>query len=413
MKRCASALALCGCAFVATAPAAAQVDKQAEELANVEQRLKTRAEEEERLKNEVEEREKEVASLRYRMVETANSLQESEKRVSEIIEELARLTAEVGELETRLHDEQETLGDVLAGLQFLEISRPPALLVSPDDANKAARAAILLADAAPALEARARALREDLQRLENLREERDRERAAFEKTKEEISARRVVLAELLKSKQAERDVAASLAAAAQRETAALAARATSLREVIRRLERLASSITPRLKPPPRPDQTAPPPSPALRRAPAEAFKPGTPFAEARGALRPPVVGRLVGKFGAERPGGGNYTGVRFAVRDQAIVTAPYEASVALARPWGPFGNLIVLDVGGGYHILLIGISSILVQEGQRVTAGEPVGAMSGGEGGESAVLDLEIRKNAEPVNPSLWLSKKSMEEMAF
>lgn len=413
--RChAPALALCGCAFFATAPAAAQVDKQAEELANVEQRLKTRTEEEERLKNEVEEREKEVASLRYRMVETANSLQESEKRVGEIIEELARLTAEVGELETRLHDEQETLGEVLAGLQFLEISRPPALLVSPDDANKAARAAILLADAAPALEARARALRTDLEHLEALREERDRERGAFEKTKEEISARRVVLAELLKSKQAERDVAASLAAAAQRETAALAARATSLREVIRRLERLASSITPRLKPPPpRPDQVAPPPSPAPRRSPAEAFKPAAPFAEARGALRPPVVGRLVGKFGAERPGGGNYTGVRFAARDQAIVIAPYEASVALARPWGPFGNLIVLDVGGGYHILLIGISSILVQEGQRVTAGEPVGAMSGGQGGESAILDLEIRKNAEPVNPSLWLSKKSMEEMAF
>jgi septal ring factor EnvC (AmiA/AmiB activator) len=126
-----------------------------------------------------------------------------------------------------------------------------------------------------------------------------------------------------------------------------------------------------------------------------------------------VVGRLVGKFGAERPGGGNYTGVRFAARDQAIVTAPYEASVAFARPWGPFGNLIVLDVGGGYHILLIGVSSILVQEGQKVAAGEPVGAMSGGQGGESAILDLEIRKNAEPVNPSLWLSKKSMEEMAF
>lgn len=414
MRRSAAVLlALFCCAVPAAAPAAAQIDRRAEELADVEQRLKDRAEEEKRLKNEVEEREKEVASLRYRMIETANSLQESEKRMSEIAEELARLTAEASALEAKLKTEQETLGDVLAGLQSLEISRPPALLVSPDDANKAARAAILLADAAPTLEARARALRTDLDRLAALREERDRQRAALEKTSEEISARRVVLAELLKKKQGERDVAAGLAAAAQKETAALAARATTLREVIRRLERLASSITPRLKPPrSRLDQPAPAPLAKSRLRP-EPFAPAMPFTAARGALRPPVVGRLAGAFGAARPGGGRYEGVRFATRDQAIVTAPYEASVAFARPWDPIGNLIVLDVGGGYHILLIGVSSILVQEGQKVAAGEPVGAMSGGQTGEPASLDLEIRKGGEPVDPSLWLSRKSMEEMAF
>ncbi|MBB5517900.1 murein hydrolase activator EnvC family protein [Amphiplicatus metriothermophilus] len=399
------------CIGFAAQPAAAQASPSEKELAEIEARLKARAEEEKRLRDEAEAREKEVAELRYRMIETTNSLQDAERRLQAIAAELNRLDAEEARISTALIAERENLADVLAALQSLELGRPPALLVSPDDANRAARAAMLLSEAAPVLEARAAALKESLDALTRVRAERERERQAYEKTNEEISARRTILAELLEKKQAERDVAASLAAAAQRETAALAARASSLREVLQRLERLASAITPRLKPsPPRLDA---PPAPSRRpsRTP-DIFAPARPFAEARGALRPPVVGRLVGEYGAQRPEGGRFEGIRFAVADQAIVTAPYEANVAFARPWGPVGNLIVLDVGGGYHILLIGVGAFLVQEGQRVAAGEPVAAMAAPPGG-GATLDLEIRKNGEPVNPSLWLSRKSMEDMAF
>lgn len=393
------------------APAHAQNDGRSAELQEIERRLKEREEEERRLKDEAAEREKEVAALRYRMIETANSLQTAEQRMAEITRELESLSEEEGELSASLAAQQANLGDVLAALQSLEMSRPPALLVSPEDANKAARAAMLLSDAAPVLEARASILRRDLQRLADIRAARDRERAAFARTNDEIADRRQVLAELLEKKQAERDVAASLAAAAQKETAALAARATTLREVIRQLERLARSVTPRLKPPP-PRREAPAPSARPDRRP-DPFQPSRPFAEARGALRPPVVGRLDGAYGSARPEGGRNEGLRFAVSDQAIVTAPFEGVVRFARAWNPIGNLIVLDVGGGYHILLMGVSSFLVQEGQKVTAGEPLGSMAGGPDGDEATLDLEIRKNGEPVNPSLWLSRKSMEEMAF
>jgi len=69
--------------------------------------------------------------------------------------------------------------------------------------------------------------------------------------------------------------------------------------------------------------------------------------------------------------------------------------------------MIVLDVGEGYHILFIGVGRILVQEHQRITAGEPMAEMADG----GASLDLEIRKNGEPVNPALWLSRKTMESL--
>lgn len=397
-------------AAVLTAPTILAQPVGGAQLADVETQLKRRFEEERRLKDEAERRAREVDALRKRMVETATAVQGAERRIAAITEELQRLDEEEAKIGTSLLIERNNLGDVLAALQRLEISRPPALLVTPDDANRAARAAMLLSAAAPEIELRAKALRAKLDRLAQIRKDRDRERADFEKTNVEIGQRRSVLAELLAKKQKERDVAAGLAAAAQRETAALAARATDIRGVIDRLDRFATAIVPRLKPPaPRPEQIASSrPTPAASRVvptTREAFSPGLPFPRIKGAMAAPVVGALTGRFGAPKPEGGAFEGVRFEVRDQAIVTAPHDASVAFAQSWGPIGNVVILDVGSGYKLLLIGVTNLLVQEGQTVAAGEPVGSIAAARPGGEAILDFEIRRNSEPVNPSLWLKR--------
>lgn len=380
---------------------AAQTPKAERELADIEKKLKERRGEEERLRDEAKEREKEVAALRRRMIETADALQEAERRIAEINRETTKLENREVELEASLKTQQDSLGDVLAALQSIERARPPALLVSPEDAAKAARTAMLLADVTPQIEARAATLKQSLTELSNVRASLEKERANFEKTNAEIGARRSMLAELLEKKQGERRVARRLAAAAQSETAALAARATSLRDILGRLERLARVVAPRLKPPP-PARIADnlPPAPRAVSRP-EAFRPARAFAQAKGALKLPVVGNVIGRFGASRPEGGRFEGLRISSADKAIVTAPYEGQVAFARAWNPIGNLIVLDVGGGFHILLMGVGAFLVEEGQSVKAGEPIAAMAGA----GAELDIEIRKNGDPVNPSLWLSE--------
>jgi len=401
---------LLSAAVITVAPgASAQTDPS--ELQEVERRLKDRAEDEKRLRREADAREKEVAALRHRLIETANSIQDAERKITGLESSIAELESEKGEAEVALRAESNNLSEVLAALQSLELSRPPALLVSPEDANKSARAAMLLSEAAPAVEARAARLREAVERLALLSEELAGERAAYAGTNKELAARRDVLADLMKQKEKERDVAAGLAAAAQKETARLAVKATSLREMLRRLERLAHSVTPRLKPPPpkKPVFSELEIAPTIKPVTPEPFIATKNFAEARGRLRPPVAGRLTGKFGRARPEGGVFEGIRLSARDQAIVTAPFEGRVVVARDWRPIGNLVVLDVGGGYHILLLGVDDILVEENQQITAGEPVATMPGG----GADLDLQIRKKGEPVNPALWLSSKSIEELAF
>ena len=383
-----------------------------DELAEVERRLKDRAEEEKRLRREAEEREQEVAALRRRMIETANSIQESEKRITELENSIDELETEKAAAQDALNTESRHLSDVLAALQSLELSRPPALLVSPDDANKAARAAMLLSDAAPEVEARAKRLREAIGQLTSLTDRLDTERVAFAATNRELSARRDVLGELMAEKEKERDVAEGLARAAQRETARLAVKATSLRELLQRLERLAHTVTPRIKPPP-PKESRPliaePSTPSIREAAPTPFQAFRSFDEARGVLRAPVAGRLTGQFGKPKPEGGVFEGMRFAARSNAIVTAPFEGRIVVARPWQEVANIVVMDVGDGYHILFLGVGSILVEENQRVTAGEPLAQMPQGDG----ELDLQIRKKGEPVNPAFWLSGNDSSGLAL
>ncbi|MEO1136573.1 MAG: hypothetical protein AAFW68_08195, partial [Pseudomonadota bacterium] len=343
-------------AFAAPLPAAAQVNPT--DLEAVEARLKERAQEEKRLREEAAAKQKEVAALRNSLIETANSIQDSERRIADLEESIAALETEKAEAEAALRLESVNLSQVLAALQSLELSRPPALLVTPEDANEAARAAMLLSDAAPAVEARAARLRAAIQRLAALAGELDQDRERYAVVSQELAARRDVLADLMAQKEKERDVAEALAASAQRETARIAAQASTLREMIDRLSRLAHAIAPRLKPPPPQNDTpaaSTPNLPTIKRvAPAQVVT-AKAFDEARGALRAPVAGRLTGDFGKPRPEGGQFEGLRFSVRDQAIVTAPFEGRVAFAQDWRPVGNMIVLDVGQGYHILLIGV----------------------------------------------------------
>jgi septal ring factor EnvC (AmiA/AmiB activator) len=393
-------------ALPGAAPALAQSGSQERELADVEKKLKARRNEETRLRDEAKARDNEVAALRHRMIETADALQGAERRIAEINAAMTQLESEQQELSQSLAAQQSSLGDALAALQSIERARPPALLVSPEDAAHAARTAMLLADVTPQIEARAAALKETLTRQAAVRETLEKERADFKRANEEVAQRRTLLADLLQQKQQERRTAEQLAKAAQSETAALAARADSLRGILYRLEKLARVVAPRRKPPvpagvsPGP-RIEPPRAPAIARR--EPYRPARAFAGARGALKAPIAGNVIGRFGAARPEGGTFEGLRYAAGSGSIVTAPFEGNVSFARRWGTVGNLIVLDVGGGYYILLLGVGAFLVEEGQTVKAGEPVAAMNGA----GAQLDLEIRKNGDPVNPSLWLSENA------
>ena len=95
----------------------------------------------------------------------------------------------------------------------------------------------------------------------------------------------------------------------------------------------------------------------------------------------------------------------------AYVTAPADGWVLYAGPFRSYGQLLILNVGDDYHVVLAGMERIDVSQGQFVLAGEPVGAMgkvhlasvsAAAAANENPTLYIEIRRNGKPVDPGPW-----------
>jgi septal ring factor EnvC (AmiA/AmiB activator) len=138
--------------------------------------------------------------------------------------------------------------------------------------------------------------------------------------------------------------------------------------------------------------------------------PSVAFASLRGHVPIPVNGVKIKEFGAPDGLGGSEKGLSVATRIGAQVTAPSDGWVVYAGPFRSYGQLLILNAGGGYHILLAGMERISVDLGQFVLAGEPVAVMGSGShiasilatGSSQPVLYVEFRKDGIPVDPGPW-----------
>ena len=125
----------------------------------------------------------------------------------------------------------------------------------------------------------------------------------------------------------------------------------------------------------------------------------------RTRLQPPVHGIIVKSWG-EATDAGPATGVSYQVLSGARVIAPCGGRVVFANSFRSYGQLLIVDCGGGYHMVISGLEKLDVQFGQMIGAGEAVGLMpmSGpGSATRRQVLYIELRHNGRPVNPTLWL----------
>lgn len=139
------------------------------------------------------------------------------------------------------------------------------------------------------------------------------------------------------------------------------------------------------------------------------IKPAIPFIEAKRKLPMPAHGRLVLAYGDQTQLGGQSKGIVIETRSNAQITSPCDGWVVYAGEFRSYGQLLIINAGGGYHVLLAGLSQIDVQPGQFVVTSEPVGTMSkalkaaaGGTQGSGPVLYVEFRKDGDPVNPEPW-----------
>jgi septal ring factor EnvC (AmiA/AmiB activator) len=324
-----------------------------------------------------------AAQLEAQLAEMNAAQAEGERGVSGKRLKLAALNAEERELDARLGGDQARLSRLLSALVLFRRDPPPALLTKPDEVRDAVRAQILIRAITPELQRRADALKAQARTLQAVRRQIETSSADILVGESNLAQRRSEIERLIADKQAAQERAAVQAQAAQQDIDALEARARALRE-------LASGVTG--KSGPASAAEAPPPDPEH----SGLFGQPKPFTA-------PVAGRPTRRFGEAEPGGRSHAnGWTWRTGTNAPVVAPAQGVVEYAGPLKGWGLVLILRLGGGYHLVLAGLDSVSAGPGHMVGAGQPVGRM-GATGEAGTDLYFEIRKNGAPVDPARWL----------
>lgn len=135
--------------------------------------------------------------------------------------------------------------------------------------------------------------------------------------------------------------------------------------------------------------------------------PVLPLRPFRGALDWPVVGRVLTPFagGSSSAGGARRSGVEIAGAPGALVAAVHDGVVAYAAPFTGFGNLVIVDHGGGSHSLYGYLEGPEVERGDRVARGNTLGTVGTAPAGVAA-LYFELRIDGVAVDPLQWLKHR-------
>jgi murein hydrolase activator len=286
-----------------------------------------------------------------------------------------RETALTRDLDSRSTDVTRLLSVLMASGNIA----PELTLVHPEGALATARAGLLLAEVTPGLGAQVARLRGDLDDLRALRR-----------------ARQYGLLSLEQGLQAAQDARIAL-------SAAIAARGPLPRKLVDDPERLAVLALDAASLDEFAQELAQRPS-ALSDMPVGALM------AAYGTLALPVRATLLRRFNQPDAAGIARPGLVLATSPAALVTAPWSATVRYAGPLGQLGSVIVLEVAEDILMILSGLGEIMVQQGEILPQGAPLGAMPSTEadqqatGQRSQTLYFEMRQAGNPIDPEPWFA---------
>ena len=120
-----------------------------------------------------------------------------------------------------------------------------------------------------------------------------------------------------------------------------------------------------------------------------------------------IVTQRFGRQGSSRVAGisFNRNGIELSLAESQPVVAVHGGTVTHAGPFTAYGQLVIIDHGGGAVSLYGHLASIRVNRGDRVAAGATVG-LSGRNPAGNPSLYFELRIDGAPVDPLQWLRRQ-------
>jgi murein DD-endopeptidase MepM/ murein hydrolase activator NlpD len=92
-----------------------------------------------------------------------------------------------------------------------------------------------------------------------------------------------------------------------------------------------------------------------------------------------------------------------APKNTTIFASKSGTVIYLGRDFRGFGKMILIDSGNGWATLYAHLEKYYIEQGQKVSQGEPIGAMGKTGRATGVHLHFEIRKDKTPVDPLDYL----------
>ena len=405
----------------ATAVSPDVIKQREEELEATREQQRKAAELQQKLKADIAAIGQDRSKLNQQLIDIAAQVRSVEIRIGETEASLRPLDSREQQVRATLDSRRTEIVEVLAALQRAGRRTPPALLVRPEDALQSLRTAMLLGSVVPELRGRAEKLAADLGELVNVRKTIATQRDVLARDRDRLKDDSVRMAALVEERQRKQS-------AIEKDIEAEGARAINLSRQVEGLQGLITKMEQELKSAAKAAATA-----SLQGAPAApggkpnlgALKdparltPAIAFASAKALFAFPVNGRKIRDFGGSDGAGGVEKGISLATKPGAQVTTPCDGWVVYAGPFRSYGQLLILNAGGGYHVLIAGMERISVNIGQFVLTGEPVATMGStsqvasilATTASQPVLYVEFRKDGTPIDSGPWWAASEGEKV--
>ncbi len=331
---------------------------------------------------------KDAREARDRVKALSRTIKAYEDGLRAMRESLRRAAIRENALRREFKARREQLARLLGVLQTLERTASPMLLIHPSGPLGTARSGQILSEVTPALYAQAENLRGELQELLLLEALQTLAADDLGTGLKGVQAARVALTEAI----GERTNLPKRFLADPEKLRQLAAGSDTLDGFANGLADLPFD----------PDIAEP-----------------SDFAAAKGKIPLPLFGTLLRGFDEADAAGLRRPGIILSAPPVSLVTAPWHSTIRFRGPLLDYGNVIILEPKAGYLIVLAGLGQVYGEVGEILSAGDPIGLLSGTDPaagdflleasqGSSEIQDktlyIEIRQDKKTVNPEAWFA---------
>ncbi|WP_423606677.1 murein hydrolase activator EnvC family protein [Sphingomonas sp. MS122] len=331
----------------------------------------------------------EARRAKAREAAIAASIQAAEAQIAAARARVAIVDRLLAAQRARLEAQQGPIARLVAALQSL--ARRPAMLglLQPGSTADIVHVRAVLGSVAPVVRERSAGVRAEIARTRRLREGAQIAARSLNDGRERLESQRLAL---VRMEAGHRLRAAGYRRDAMFESDRALALGEQARDLVELMDTLGAAAETREAlealsgPLPRPgaaseDDAAPAPARAARKGPPP--------------YRLPVAGSIVTGLGEVSDAGVRSRGLTLSSWAGAQVVAPAAGRVIYAGRFRGYGNIVILDHGGGWTSLVAGLDRVLVRVGDAPVQGTPLGRAPQGE---APRITVELRRQGHAVD---------------